>query len=516
MKNKNLPLLLFLFLMIWEISNPGALRQGTEGFYLKIAQEMFQTQNYLTPTYLNEPHWSKPPLHFWLPQITSLIGLKFNLLTARLSILFFSFGCIYYLSKTLHRLTLKPLYLYFTALITSFAYIKYSRIYMMEAPLSLLCATAIICFYDFFENNKRTSFYVSCICAGLSCLIKGPVSLMMIFMASGTYFLFNFSYANLKKFSFFVFVTLALSSPWFFLSLLKYGKDFYYYFFIRENLGKFTSKTYPTSSVFLGFLVYAMPLTFFLPSLLKNYRKVLSDKFLFFCLICFISFFIIWLFPKQRSYHYAIPCIPFYIILVIQTPISLKFFKVINFILIGICLCLVVLSSYFFSHQVSILRTLFAIALFGLAFNFIKKGSLTSHLFSCAITILTILNIYLPSFYRPVLPEKVVRYFDNREAPTVIIKHPYYVENLINKSVTVIDIRELAPSISKGPAIFITSRSHFNTIKDSVKELAHWAVWRRGLRTGEIFQALIQKSTSSLEEDYVLFTNDEKYFADQI
>jgi 4-amino-4-deoxy-L-arabinose transferase-like glycosyltransferase len=516
MKYSRWPIIVLLFLLFWEISNPGALRQGTEGFYLKIAQEMSQNHNYLTPFYLNEPHWSKPPLHFWLPQIATIFGIKFSLLTARLSILLFSIGCIYYLSTMLHRLTLKPLNLYFVTFLTSFAFLKYSRIYMMEAPLALLCAVAMISFYEFFEKNKRSSFYISSICAGLTCLIKGPVSLFMIFMAAGIYLTFHFTYSNFKKYTVFVIATLLLASPWFLISFYQYGKDFYYYFFIRENLGKFSSRSYPLSSVFFGFLIYAMPLTFFLPNLFKNFKQLNTNRFLNFTIICFICFFIVWLIPQQRSYHYAIPCIPFYLILILETPISLRYLKYINLSILIISLFLVATCSYFFSNQVEILRVLFTLAFLVCALFILKKQTLTTSLVSCSIMLLTIFNIYLPSFYRPVLPEKVVRFFDSHEAPTVIIKHPYFVEDLINKPVTVIDVRELAQAMTKGPGIFITSGADFNTAKDSAKELARWPVWRRGLKFSEIFNALMHKNTASLEEEYVLFTNDVKYFPDRI
>jgi 4-amino-4-deoxy-L-arabinose transferase-like glycosyltransferase len=516
MKPKSLPLIVFLFLLFWEISNPGALRQGTEGFYLKIAQEMSQSHNFLTPTYLHELHWSKPPLHFWLPQGLSLLGFKFSILSARLSILFFSLGCIYYLSKILHRITLKPLNLYFTVLITSFAFLKYSRIYMMEAPLALLCAIAVITFYEFFEKNNRSSFYTSCFCAGLSCLIKGPVSLVMIFSATGVYVLTSLTYGNIKRYSFFVLLTLILASPWFIISLYHYGKDFYYYFFIRENLGKFTSKSYPLSSVFYGLLAYSLPMTFFLPNLIKYSKKLRSDKFFIFVFLSFTCFFAIWLFPSQRSYHYSIPSIPFFLILIIQASIPLKDFKFINYSFLGVCILLITTSIFFFSPQIPAIRIYLTMALLFFAFFIMKTKSLTNNLLANGIVVLTFLNIFLPTFYRPVLPENVVRYFDNHNAPVVIIKHPYYLEDLINKPVTVIDIRDLSSTIASKPGHYITSRSNFNTVKDSVKELTHWAVWRRGLSVDEIIQAMINRSTSSLEEDYVLFTNEGKYYNDRI
>ena len=63
-----LVLLIFIFLL-GQLGNLNAIRQGTEGFYLQISNEMYASKNYLTPTYFGENHWSKPPLQFWFAQL---------------------------------------------------------------------------------------------------------------------------------------------------------------------------------------------------------------------------------------------------------------------------------------------------------------------------------------------------------------------------------------------------------------------------------------------------------------
>jgi hypothetical protein len=70
--------------------------------------------------------------------------------------------------------------------------------------------------------------------------------------------------------------------------------------------------------------------------------------------------------------------------------------------------------------------------------------------------------------------------------------------------------------MSQKSGFFICSGNDFSNTKNTAKELSRWPVWRRGLKINEIFNALIQQNTSSLEEDYVLFTNDVKYFSDRI
>src|SRR5690606_32813629 len=81
---------LAFFLMAWDIGNLDAIRQGTEGFYLQISKEMAQANSWLTPLYRGQAHWSKPPLHFWMPFPLYTIGLFETTTAARLTILVFS------------------------------------------------------------------------------------------------------------------------------------------------------------------------------------------------------------------------------------------------------------------------------------------------------------------------------------------------------------------------------------------------------------------------------------------
>ena len=82
-----IPILLYFF----DLGNVNALRQGTEGFYLLITQEMFEAKSFLTPLIYGAPHWSKPPLQFWLPQPLYWLTSGDYLAMGRLSILLFLF-----------------------------------------------------------------------------------------------------------------------------------------------------------------------------------------------------------------------------------------------------------------------------------------------------------------------------------------------------------------------------------------------------------------------------------------
>ena len=87
MKNIAILCLLILIALLFDIGNPDALRQGTEGFYLQVASEMFEKKSFLTPYYLDRPHWSKPPLLFLAPQLFYYLDGFAGLFFSRVSVL---------------------------------------------------------------------------------------------------------------------------------------------------------------------------------------------------------------------------------------------------------------------------------------------------------------------------------------------------------------------------------------------------------------------------------------------
>ena len=96
-------LFLVVALSFWDLGNPDALRQGTEGFYFSITKDMFNNQSFLTPTINSHAHWSKPPLQFWVSYVFYLIKGSSSLLLARLSVAFVSILGLGYISSWLDK-----------------------------------------------------------------------------------------------------------------------------------------------------------------------------------------------------------------------------------------------------------------------------------------------------------------------------------------------------------------------------------------------------------------------------
>ena len=168
-----------IFLYFFDLGNLDAIRQGTEGFYMQISKEMFLSGDYITPTYLGNTHWSKPPLHFWVAQPFFYFFDPNFLLGGRFSIACLSMIFIYLISSWSKRNLNIDQYLCASVFLASIGILKYARIYMMEIPLVLFTTLGTLYFYDYLSTNKKRFLIFSSILLGLSFLVKGPISLAM-------------------------------------------------------------------------------------------------------------------------------------------------------------------------------------------------------------------------------------------------------------------------------------------------------------------------------------------------
>ena len=59
--------MIFLALFVaFSFQGTRGIYETTEGRYAECAREMVETGNYLAPTLSYRPHWSKPPLAYWI------------------------------------------------------------------------------------------------------------------------------------------------------------------------------------------------------------------------------------------------------------------------------------------------------------------------------------------------------------------------------------------------------------------------------------------------------------------
>lgn len=538
LKNQFLIAIFFiLVIFVSDLGNLNAIRQGTEGFYLQISKEMFETRNYLTPTYLGGNHWSKPPLHFWLAQPFYNITNNTHIFAARLSILIFSIICLILTSNWIKRNLKISNTLSLIFLCSSLGIIKYSRIFMMEAPLALLSLLSSLYFFDFLTSKSKKKLLLASLLMGLSILIKGPVSFVMI---TGGLFIYltylHISHNERYYKSFFTFGALGffLGSLWFLKSYQTYGQEFFEYFFIRENLGKFTAKAYPIRHVLQGLLIYALPWSLYLLALCSKHNRIIIKTFLnpkstkakvnIYLLINCVFYFCLWLIPNQRSHHYAIPALPFFLILTLSfLPImekdskaSLKLPNCMIGILFGI-LSIVLITPLFFDEFRLNLYSLF-ILLLGSSFFLISsiyyfRNSVIKILAPLSLISLSFAWIYIsPVFILPMLPQNIINFLSNKEAAAFVHK-PYFIEEALNKKIPIITPHKIREFLNANPDSYFIVYDYVykqQRLKEISIILKRWPIWQRGKKLKEIADAISKGDISLLKAELYLVKKKQK------
>lgn len=532
-KNASYLLLFSLFCFyVMDLGNPQALTQGTEGFYLKITKEMFEAKSFLTPLYMGQPHWSKPPLHFWMPFPFYYLSGGFSLWAARLCMVLFTWGGLFYIARWLekHSGLEKKLTLIFLA--STLAFFKYGRIYMMEIPLTLFSVCASLTFYDFLVFKKKAQFWGATVLLACATLIKGPVALVM---AGGSMGL-TVAYLHVRRkenhwrplvlwglFSTF------LASLWFIACYIKYGSAFFDYFFLRENMGKFSSRAYPMSSIFKGLLSYTIPWILFLPLALyhifKRVHPLLDERrsnLLPFLAFHFLVFFALWFIPNQRSYHYAVPSIPFFLLIIMlgafvppsrveEDDHSLRLTNIVwvisgfvTLLLIGFCIFVLAFAGSFMGMMGYIKALLTLIILLTSFVILMRKVSFEWKMASTLWVIGSLWTLFIPIFFLPLVPGEVLALI-GKQSVAVSYRKPFFVEEVLQRPIKVFDRADAAKVLCKYDLLFMPEESlDLGKIRSKVEILHSWNIWRRGNESPDFIRAYEQKNLKLLQENMVL------------
>ncbi len=513
--------LLVCIFYFFDLSNLDALRQGTEGFYLQISKEMFEANSFLTPYYRGVRHWSKPFLHFLFPFPLYETGLFSNIQSARLSIALLTIFTIYISSKLLESKTKIAPYATFLFFLSSIGLIKYGRIFMMEIPLSLLCFVGSLYFYDYLQRPTKKNLFLATFFIGSSILIKGPVSFVLSTVSIGAYILFNFFYKKeaipFKKLIIYASFVIFFSSLWFIKSYITYGDEFFNYFFLRENMGKFSTKSYPIRHVFQGLLIFSLPWSIFLPSIVKsNYKKLhFKNDFINFISFHAFFFFVIWLIPTQRSHHYAMPAIPFFLTLILfgikdNKVLISRFANWSITLFMSLILLLLLVPTFkpglFPEHINLTVFMLFTLMILLLSIiTFIKSQNISLKALSCLVFTGWIWVFVAPQFIPAQLPQKAISIIGDRELVGYVNK-PYFIEEAIGRPMVLIEPATL-PSHINSTSIFIIDSSYYQSLRFSQKctILTQWKIWKRRTRMREIISAISSNNINGIKTEYVLF-----------
>lgn len=289
-----------------------------EVFFAECAREMIASSNYVTPLYHGQAFFDKPILVYWFI-IGCFKSFGISHFAARIPSIIASAATVAasaYAGRALfgQRAGL----LAAMALATSFMYLSFSALCMSDSMLVLVDSITLILMYAGYrasdsstdntavtnlENSNQSAspstagegqsttwtrsklWFLAAASMGLGFLTKGPVAVVL-----PAVFFFAYLVAEKKlslvKPKHIALGTLALcliASPWFFLAYNANGMEAITYFFIRENLQRFSGATYDTHRPIYFMLVSLiggfLPWSIFLPPILYlSIKQFLSDR----------------------------------------------------------------------------------------------------------------------------------------------------------------------------------------------------------------------------------------------
>lgn len=476
---------------------------------------MSSENSFLTPLYLGQPHWSKPPLHFWLAlPIIEFFGTS-AIFAGRLSVLVLTLIFIFLITKKATSLTnISPAVL-FLCMLFNFGSIKFFRIYMMEALLSLTITLSLISYFYFLKTQKKSDLLFTSIVSSLSCLVKGPVSLAIFFGGISTFHIAEFVFLKQKinknqllSFISIVFLCISFSSPWFIQQYIEYGQQFINYFFLRENFGKFVTKTYSPLVIVQGLIIYSVPWIFYFSPLKLKERFKKLDRFDYFLISCFFVAFFIWFIPSQRSHHYAMPSLYLWLIFWIKKLHEVNYFSdwkgpIKNLFFYFNCflfflLCLVIL---FIKGPTTAVVFLGIILLCFFIYHW-DRSFLTRSLIGFSVFTMTWYAL-IPELALPFASNKALdEIFEHPDRQVFVIhRKPLFIEEGLSRKVVVLSENEIS-KVNVSDYLFcpssIATPANYTLIDK-------WPTWKRGIRLSEALGALSIRNYENLYQYYSLY-----------
>lgn len=360
--------------LIWLGKAPFATRG--EPREALVAQAMIVQNEYILPRSYDNQVPSKPPLLHWFIVFSSKLFGELDEFAARFPSWFAAtlVSILFFITQE-KRLGLKQAVFATIILLSSVEWARATVASRVDMIHSAASAAAMLFWFKWFERSSIVPLLGVGVMAGLACLSKGPVGIVI---PAAVFILYGFLEGGSRKKVFFsvIFssiIAIAIASFWYVLAYKNGGQQFLDKI-SSENLQRFTStmEDAPHShSVFylLGvFLIGFLPWTFFLIPLLKRIPRTKGDvKRLLksleplerYALIVCVVTFVFYAIPSSKRSVYLLVLYPHVSLLAARGMISLEnsrwvvsIGRVLGTLLV--ILCSLILSLTTFSKSLSL------------------------------------------------------------------------------------------------------------------------------------------------------------------
>lgn len=282
--------------------------------YAAIARAMLLTGDYITPRLYGVPWFEKPVLMYWLAAIGDRLfgigeaGARFpSALGATLSVFF-----IYWCGRRLWSRAIG--FLAALILATSIGCFSFARAASMDMLLAACLTIALAMFLvgsNETTSSRRSYFYGFYAALGFGVLAKGPVAVGLPVLSLAMFSLLRGKWDEWKTwYPQGIWITAAISVPWFALCTIVNGWGFLRTFFITHNVERFTTSIFGHDRPIYYFvpvlLLLTFPWTFLLISAARRTFGKNEQVLLWWAVVPFVFFS----FSQSKLPGYILPMVP--------------------------------------------------------------------------------------------------------------------------------------------------------------------------------------------------------------
>jgi 4-amino-4-deoxy-L-arabinose transferase-like glycosyltransferase len=240
------------------------LTGADEPRYARIAQEMRDQGNWVTPTLEGKPWMEKPPLYYWLtipfysmlktPETAARVATALCALITALS--------VFWLASTLA--SIQAGLLSATILLTSLGFAGFGRSASTDMPFTCCFTAAMMVLAVAVERDIGAKVLFAYFFLGLAILGKGPVALILAIGIGLCFWLLDERGGVLRRWYIVpgIILTAAVSIPWFWLAFRQNGFAFIASFFINHNFARFVTDIHHHSQPFYFYIPVLIALFF--------------------------------------------------------------------------------------------------------------------------------------------------------------------------------------------------------------------------------------------------------------
>lgn len=300
-----------------------ALLDDADSFYAEVAREMTLRGDWITPYANTLRYLEKPPLFYWLIQLSYKLFGAMNAFTARLPTALAVTALVFVTYKIGKRLFGFRAGLFGgLALATSVGMFLFTRIILPDALFTLLLSLLVYCFVRWEQAERKTGpllwMYVF---AALAVLAKGligvafPAGIILVTLTATGRWKDAMRLVSFKG----ILLFLAIAAPWHILIGLR-NPGFFWFYFINEHVLRFLGKRYPMDyntvpliPFWLLHLVWLFPWSVWLTTLCwpGNFRRALAERGRGFVLLLVWALTILVFFSfSSRLEYYTLPAFP--------------------------------------------------------------------------------------------------------------------------------------------------------------------------------------------------------------